>query len=183
MIAEVGVYKASEGFEVGTAAPDGMEVIDERDAAFTFTGSWTAEAGDQYLNATNKWCNAGAGFEVSFTGTKIYLVGTEDPGHGTADIYIDGTKVTSVGLVGNTQYSSGNSTKVIILPSTIKEISCIASFYSLISINIPDGVTTMPDFGFCPKLKYISMPKTITTIDDKALFEGTQWRTHVYGRV
>ena len=96
MIAEVGVYKASEGFEVGSAAPDGMDVIDERDAAFTFTGTWNSESGDQYLNATNKWCNRGAGFEVSFTGTKIYLVGTEDPGHGTADIYIDGTKVTSI---------------------------------------------------------------------------------------
>ena len=96
MIAEVAVYKASEGFELGSAAPDGMEVIDKTDSAFKFQGGWNPETGDQYLNGTNSWCNEGASFEVSFTGTKIYLVGTEDPNHGTADIYIDGTKVASI---------------------------------------------------------------------------------------
>ncbi len=102
MITEVGVYKASEGFELAGAAPDGMEVIDISDAGFTFASGWTQETGDQYLNGTNAWANAGTNFEVSFTGSKIYLIGTNaDPNHGTADIYIDGTKVAAIDTNGN----------------------------------------------------------------------------------
>ena len=117
MIAEIGVYKASEGFELGAAAPDGIEVINDRDAAFKFTGSWNPETGTQYLGETNRWCNAGASFEVSFTGTKIYLIGTEDPGHGTADIYIDGTKVTSI----NTKVSPRQVGQVIYESDTLSD--------------------------------------------------------------
>ena len=117
MIAEVAVYKASEGFELVSAVPAGMEVIDETDSAFKFTGSWEPETGDQYVNGTNSWCNAGASFEVSFTGTKIYLVGTKDPKHGTADIYIDGTKVTSI----NTSASPRQTGQLIYESETLSE--------------------------------------------------------------
>lgn len=97
MLAEVGIYKASAGFALGSGAPDGMEVIDERDSGFTFSGTWYAETGTQFpIDQTSKWCNSGAGFTVSFTGSKIYLVGTIDPNHSTADILIDGTKVATI---------------------------------------------------------------------------------------
>ena len=97
MIAEVGVYKASEGFELAAPAPDGMVVIDERDSKYTFTGNWNNESGEQFpINQTSKWCNSGAGFTVTFTGSKIYLVGTKDPVHGTANISIDGQSVGSI---------------------------------------------------------------------------------------
>lgn len=114
MLAEVGIYKASEGFALGTGAPDGMEVIDERDSRFTFTGTWYDESGSQFpIEQTSKWCRSGAGFSVSFTGSKIYLVGTIDPGHGTADILIDGVKVSSI----NT-YSAARSLGQIIYTSS-----------------------------------------------------------------
>ena len=91
MLAEVGIYKASEGFALGTGAPDGMEVIDERDSRFSFTGTWNNESGSQFpIEQTSKWCNAGASFTVNFTGSKIYLVGTIDPNHGTANVTVDG---------------------------------------------------------------------------------------------
>lgn len=100
MISEVGVYKASEGFELVSAAPDGMEVIDITDSAFTLTGNWTAETGTQFINGTNSWANGNTSgsvyAELSFTGSKVYLLGTLDPNHGEADIYIDGNKVATI---------------------------------------------------------------------------------------
>ena len=97
MLAEVGIYKAGEDFEISAPAPDGMVVIDERDSAFVFNGGWNNESGSQFLiNQTSKWCNSGASFTVTFTGSKIYLVGTKDPAHGTANISIDGQSVGSI---------------------------------------------------------------------------------------
>lgn len=102
MISEVGVYKASEGFELAASAPTGMDVIDIEDSAaddnvgFTFTGGeWKKETGTSFVNETNRWANAGASLKLNFTGSKVYLVGTKDSGHGQATITIDdGTPVT-----------------------------------------------------------------------------------------
>lgn len=97
MISEVGVYKASDGFELAGAAPDGMDVIDITNTdSFTFTGSWTDETGPNFIGGTNKWANAGASFTLKFEGTKVYLLGTKDPNHGTADVYIDGELVGTI---------------------------------------------------------------------------------------
>ena len=43
----------------------------------------------QYINGTNTWANAGAELELKFHGTKAYLFGTLDPGHGTVEITVD----------------------------------------------------------------------------------------------
>ena len=97
MISEVGVYKASDGFELAGAAPDGMDVIDITNTdSFTFTGSWTDETGPNFIGGTNKWANAGASFTLKFEGTKVYLLGTKDPNHGTADVYIDDELVGTI---------------------------------------------------------------------------------------
>lgn len=91
MISEVGVYKASDGFELAGSAPDGMDVIDISNAdSFNFSSGWTDEAGSNFIGGTNKWANAGASFTLKFEGTKVYLLGTKDPNHGTAEVYIDG---------------------------------------------------------------------------------------------
>ena len=89
MISEVGVYKASDGFELPGAAPTGMNVIDINDNAFTANG-WTSETGSQFVGGTNKYANKGATLTLTFTGTKVYLIGTKDPNHGTATVTIDG---------------------------------------------------------------------------------------------
>ena len=97
MLAEIGIYKAAEGFALGSGAPDGMEVIDDRDSKFSYSGSWNNESGSQFpIDQTGKWCNRGASFTVTFTGSKIYLVGTTDPNHGTANVSIDGGSATSI---------------------------------------------------------------------------------------
>lgn len=102
MISEVGVYKASEGFELAASAPTGMDVIDIEDTdtsdgtGFAFTGSWTKETGTNFVNETNRWANAGSSLTLKFKGTKVYLVGTKDPNHGTASISIDGKAAVTV---------------------------------------------------------------------------------------
>lgn len=91
-LSEVGVYKASKGFQLSGAAPDGMESTSVNDTKkFTFSDSgWNPQTGTTYINGRNTWSNkAGAEFTYTFDGTKVYLMGTKDPNHGQADVYID----------------------------------------------------------------------------------------------
>ena len=105
MISEVGVFKASDGFELAGAMPAGMACIDINDPEFVLTGGWTRETGAQYTNGTNAWANGDASGSnkatLTFTGTKVYLIGTVDSAHGQADIYIDGTKVETINTNGS----------------------------------------------------------------------------------
>lgn len=91
-LSEVGVYKASKGFQLSGAAPDGMDSTSVNDTTkFTFSSSgWNPQTGTTYINGQNTWSNkAGASFTYEFDGTKVYLMGTKDPNHGQADVYID----------------------------------------------------------------------------------------------
>lgn len=102
MISEVGVYKTAEGMEKANPIPKGMEVIDVTDKnvedgkGFTFKGTWHDENQPQYINGTNTWANKDAEFELKFHGTKAYLFGTVDPGHGTVEITVDDGKPVTV---------------------------------------------------------------------------------------
>ena len=92
MLSEVGIYKASKGFQLSGAAPDGMDSTSVNDTTkFTFSSSgWNPQTGTTYINGQNTWSNkAGASFTYEFDGTKVYLMGTKDPNHGQADVYID----------------------------------------------------------------------------------------------
>ena len=99
MLSEVGVYKASEGFQLAGAAPEGMDTTSVNETSkfkFSSTG-WNPQTGSQYINGQNTWSNkAGAEFTYKFSGTKVYLMGTTDPGHGQADVYIDGKLVETI---------------------------------------------------------------------------------------
>lgn len=91
-LSEVGVYKASKGFQLSGAAPDGMDSTSVNNKTkFKFSSSgWNPQTGTTYINGQNTWSNeAGASFTYEFDGTKVYLMGTKDPGHGQADVYID----------------------------------------------------------------------------------------------
>lgn len=102
MISEVGVYKTTEDMEKANPIPKGMEVIDVTDKnvedgkGFTFKGTWHDENQPQYINGTNTWANKDAEFELKFHGTKAYLFGTVDPGHGTVEITVDDGKPVTV---------------------------------------------------------------------------------------
>lgn len=91
-LSEVGVYKASKGFQLSGGAPDGMDSTSVNDKTkFKFSSSgWNPQTGTTYINGQNTWSNkAGASFTYEFDGTKVYLMGTKDPGHGQAYVYID----------------------------------------------------------------------------------------------
>ena len=91
-LSEVGVYKASKGFQLSGAAPDGMDSTSVNDKTkFKFSSSgWNPQTGPTYINGQNTWSNqADASFTYEFDGTKVYLMGTKDPNHGQADVYID----------------------------------------------------------------------------------------------
>ena len=102
-ISEVGVYKASEGFELAGSAPLGMDVVDIEDknaddgVGFDFGNStWTAETGTNFINGTNRWTTAGGELTFTFHGSKFYILGTKDPGHGNAVVTIDGVEQETV---------------------------------------------------------------------------------------
>ena len=99
MLSEVGVYKASEGFQLAGAAPEGMDTTSVNETSkFTFSSTgWNPQTGSQYINGQNTWSNkANAEFTFKFHGTKAYLMGTTDPGHGQADVYIDDELVETI---------------------------------------------------------------------------------------
>ena len=137
MISEFGVYKAAEGFEVSGGAPDGIKVIDINDQAITLSSGWNKETGDQYINGTNAWANPGNTLTLKFTGTKVYLLGTFDGGHGTATVSIDGgTPVTidtnaSSRSVGQIIFESDNledKEHTLVLTTVNKAIGCEAAY-------------------------------------------------------
>ena len=98
MLSEVGVYKASEGFQLAGAAPEGMVTTSVNDTnSFTFSTGWNPQTGSQYINGQNTWSDrADANFTYEFHGTKVYLMRTTDPGHGAADVYIDNQLVKTI---------------------------------------------------------------------------------------
>ena len=99
MLSEVGVYKASKGFQLASTAPEGMESTSVNDnSKFTFSSTgWHPQTGSQYINGQNTWSDkADAYFTYKFKGTKVYLMGTTDPGHGQADVYIDDKLVETI---------------------------------------------------------------------------------------
>ena len=86
MICNVGVFKASEGFEAeaeGSAKlPTNLDSIPITE--FTLGNGWTYENEN-----TSAWAGVNGEASFTFTGTQAWIFGTKDPGHGTAEVYID----------------------------------------------------------------------------------------------
>ena len=88
-ISEMGLFKASRGFEKPAPLPEGMVGIDN--AEMTKTGNWNDEKIDGCFKGTSMWTTqSGATASFKFTGTKFAIVGTKDPNHGTFTVSIDG---------------------------------------------------------------------------------------------
>ena len=104
-ICNVGVFKAAKGFEVASSGsdaslPSNLKKVSINDA--TREGTWNFEADEDGNAKSSAWGDtAGLAATFTFTGTKVWVVGTADPNHGMMDVYIDGEKVDSV----NTQQS------------------------------------------------------------------------------
>ncbi|WP_165217494.1 alpha-L-fucosidase [Schaalia sp. ZJ1691] len=104
VLSEVGVYKVAEPFELASPVPEGMDLISITQTPTALNGNigfqagrgWNAEGGVQYINGANKWAKTGATLTLKFHGSKVYLMGTRDPGHGTMDVSIDGGRAVTV---------------------------------------------------------------------------------------
>ena len=105
IISEVGVYRAAADFALGNGIPEGLEIIEDTSKDFTFSGSWGNDTGEAYTGGTGRWANPGNGTEatVKFKGTKVWLLGTVDPNHGTADVYIDDKLVETIDTHGSSR--------------------------------------------------------------------------------
>ena len=101
MLSEVGIFKASEKFQIGGVdAPEGMEILDVADSSHFKINGWTLENDVKFLNGTNIWSSNNNPVQLTFKGTKVYLMGsTKQSSAGTADIYIDGNKAGSFNRV------------------------------------------------------------------------------------
>ena len=109
VLSEVGVYKASEGFQLSGDLPADLEIIDNTDknaadgTYFQYGNLWKQESGTSFINGTSMWANPSAQTTIHFRGTKAYLIGTLDPNHGIAYIYIDGEKVATINTHASTR--------------------------------------------------------------------------------
>ncbi len=87
VISEVGVYKASGGFEIKQELPSGIEFIDN--VGFGRTGTWsTGTSGIGNTSMTSSTSGSTATF--NFTGSKFWIVGNVGSSYGSAQISIDG---------------------------------------------------------------------------------------------
>ena len=94
-ISEVGLFKASRGFEKPAPLPEGMTGIDNTE--MTTSGNWNAEKIDGCFKGTSMWTTqSGATASFSFTGTKFAIVGTRDPNHSTFTVSVDGGAAQTV---------------------------------------------------------------------------------------
>lgn len=94
-ISEVGLFKASRGFEKPAPLPEGMTGIDNTE--MTTSGNWNAEKIDGCFKGTSMWTTqSGATASFSFTGTKFAIVGTKDPNHSTFTVSVDGGAAQTV---------------------------------------------------------------------------------------
>ena len=75
---------------------------DDRDAAISYNGSWTAASNGNYSAGTGTWTsNSGNFAQYSFTGTGVKWYGVVGADHGKADVYIDGAFDATVDLYAN----------------------------------------------------------------------------------
>ncbi|MGG7141839.1 alpha-L-fucosidase [Clostridium nigeriense] len=93
LIENVEVYKADEDFEVKSVVPSGTDFIDN--VNFENKNSWTQE--NIGIGNTGMYSNTkGKDASFTFTGTKAWVIGTFDPGHGIMEVWVDGKKVSDV---------------------------------------------------------------------------------------
>ncbi len=120
LINNVGVYKQPTSIELPAGPPAGLKVLNDNNKGneleqFNFSDGWVYETihgendlgGDaHYTSKTNATVN------IKFNGTKFFLSGTKDSGHGIMEISIDGENPVEVDL-----YSPNRKSKEIVFES------------------------------------------------------------------
>lgn len=76
-------------------------IVDDRDSAVTYSGTWNDDSNSSFHNGTARYTNeSGASVSFTFNGTAIQWYGQHDTNFGTANVYIDGAMVGEVNAYG-----------------------------------------------------------------------------------
>ena len=76
-------------------------IVDDRDSAVTYSGTWNDDSNSSFHNGTARYTNeSGASVSFTFNGTAIQWYGQHDTNFGTANVYIDGDLVGEVNANG-----------------------------------------------------------------------------------
>ena len=82
--------------------PDwGYEIVDDRDAAVVYTGTWVDDSNVDFYEETARYTNvANSTVQFRFAGTSIRWYGQKDTNFGTADVYLNDELVSTVNANG-----------------------------------------------------------------------------------
>ncbi len=94
--AEINVYEY-----VGDTPQPAEVLVNDRDAALTYTGAWSNDSNSAFHGGTARYTNSvGAAVELTFIGTAVRWYGQKDTNFGTAKVYLDGVLSGTVNVNG-----------------------------------------------------------------------------------
>jgi beta-galactosidase GanA len=131
---------------------------DDHDPALAYTGSWSHVGAEQnytggdYQHTESFSGTAGDSASVDFTGTGVKWISNLDGNHGTADVYLDGTKVRTVDLYSATkqnQYVAYQASGLAAGPHTLKIVATGAknpaasgAFVTIDAVDVTTGTAS-----------------------------------------
>lgn len=146
------------------ATPNSHYTYDDVDADLQYTGAWSHVAnqsytGGDYLQTESFSDTAGDSVTVPFTGTAVQWIGPRASNHGTADVYLDGVKQTTVDTYGNGSqvvfYSAAGLTAgahtLKIVVTGAKNPSSQGAFVSIDAIDVPSSIQAAPSYPVVPQ--------------------------------
>ena len=103
----------------------GFEVVDDRNSALIYTGTWNNDSNDGFHDSTARYTNeVDASVEFTFAGTSIRWYGQKDTNFGTADVYLDGELVDTVSAYGSME-TNVRLFEALDLPAAIHTIKIV----------------------------------------------------------
>jgi hypothetical protein len=101
--------------EWAAAAPFAVSLVDDRSAEIRRSASWTGSASTYALGGRSLSAKrAGALLRYTFTGRAIALVGSRSLTRGSADVWLDGTRVATV-----SEYARASATRMILYAANV----------------------------------------------------------------
>ena len=142
--ADVELPVASELLDLA-GTPGHLAPLNDNDWRATYTGSWNVSGGrglgdlgdDVHYTSTD-----GDSFSYTFTGTGIQVLSETNSDEGSADVYVDGTKVQSVSANSTQRLAQQVLAAVTGLPKGQHTIRIVKTGGSFLLI---DGMTVIPD--------------------------------------
>jgi hypothetical protein len=172
--------------------PGHVAPVNDTDPHATYTGSWAYQSGRPYgdLDGDVHYTSTdGDSVSYTFTGTGLQLLSETNSDEGTADVYVDGTKTTSVNAAGSPRLAQQALVSVTGLAKGTHTVTVVKTGGSFLLVDgftvIPDVVAPVHDISFTGiTFEYTTWnaPNTTGYIDNQA---GVLWdpTTHAPTRI